>query len=69
MVTINFNVVFGLLARRKIFQAYLHKLIEIDATHLSDKYSNILLMAMTTDGNGKLIPFGFSIAEVKCAPT
>ena len=40
-------------------------MINIDGTHLYGKYQGVLMIAMTTDANNKVLPFAFAIVDNK----
>ena len=43
--------------------AYMKPIIQIDGTHLYGRYTGSLLIAMTQDGDGHLLPVAFAIVE------
>ena len=44
-------------------------MISIDGTHLYGKYKGVLMIAMTTDANQKVLPFAFTFVDKKSGPS
>ena len=43
--------------------------ISIDGTHLYGKYREVLLIAMATDANNKVLPLPFAIVDKESGPS
>ena len=43
--------------------------ISIDGTHLYGKYREVLLIAMVTDANNKVLPFAFAVVDKESEPS
>ena len=44
-------------------------MISIDGTHLYGKYQGVLLIAMTTDANNKVLPLTFADVDKELGPS
>ena len=47
------------------FRSSLRPLIAVDGAHLREKYPGVLVIAVTYDGDRKLFPLAFAIAEIE----
>ena len=48
---------------------YCRPVISIDGTHLYGKYKGVLMIAMATDANQKVLPLAFAIVDKKSGPS
>ena len=44
-------------------------MISIDETHLNGKYKGVLMIAMATDANQKVLPLAFAIVDKESGPS
>ena len=44
-------------------------MINIDGTHLYGKYRGVLLIAMATDANNKVLPLAFAVMDKESGPS
>ena len=44
-------------------------MISIDGTHLYGKYRGVLLIAMATDANNKILPRAFAVVDKESGPS
>ena len=44
-------------------------MISIDGTHLYGKYKGVLMIAMATDANQKVLPLAFAIVDKESGPS
>ena len=48
---------------------YCRPVISIDGTHLYGKYKGVLMIAMATDANQKVLPFAFTFVDKESGPS
>ncbi|XP_030924517.1 uncharacterized protein LOC115951450 [Quercus lobata] len=48
---------------------YCRPVISIDGTHLYGKYKGVLMIAMTTDANQKVLPIAFAVVDKESGPS
>ena len=48
---------------------YCKPVISIDETHLCGKYRGVLLIAMTTNANNKVLPLAFAVVDKELGPS
>ena len=48
---------------------YCRLVINIDGTHLYGKYRGVLMIAMATDANNKVLPIAFAIKDKESGPS
>ena len=44
-------------------------MVSIDGTHLYGKYRGVLLIAMATDANNKVLPLAFAVVDKESRPS
>ncbi|KAH1242175.1 hypothetical protein GmHk_07G019564 [Glycine max] len=60
-----FHIVFWTFGQCKKAFKYCKPIIQVDDTHLYEKYRGTLLMATSQDGNGGVLPLAFAVVEDK----
>ena len=48
---------------------YCRPVISIDETHLYSKYKGVLMIAMATDANQKVLPIAFAVVDKESGPS
>ena len=48
---------------------YCKPVISIDGTHLYGKYKGVLMIAMATDANQKVLPLAFAVVDKESGPS
>ena len=48
---------------------YCRPVISIDGTHLYGKYKGVLMIAMATDANQKVLPLAFAVVDKESGPS